>query len=138
MKTYSNISFKRSRHCGFSLVEMLIVVAILAIMSAIVLNSFSQGQRSTIIETVNRRNAQAFATIASCAQLSGVDPVTGTDVQATMRQIVNGITPTAGPMSGKAFRIAGLSDDDIAGAAYYLRIANGQLFYLADQPMKPY
>lgn len=138
MKRYSTASFKRIRRSGFSLFEMLLTVGILGILSAIVVNSFSQSKRDVIIETVNRRNAQAFATVTYCAQLAGIDPVVGTDVEATMRLVVIGVTPTSGPMSGRAFRISGMSDDDITGAAYYLNIDHGQLLYLADKAMKTY
>ncbi len=138
MKTHFPPSIKRPPQTGFSLFEMLLVVAVIGVLSAIVVGSFSQGKRDVVVETVNRRNAQAFATIATCAQISGANPVTDTDVVATMQRIVVGITPTAGPMSGKTLRISGMNSDDLAGAAYYLRIANGQLLYMADEPMKTY
>jgi prepilin-type N-terminal cleavage/methylation domain-containing protein len=138
MKSISNHSCKLARRSGFSLFEMLLVIAIIGILSAIVIGSLSQPNRDVIVETVNRRNAQAFATIALCAQLAGADPVVGTDVQASMQQVVNGVTPVAGPMTGQSFRIYGVGPDDIAGAAYYLRIANGQLLYMDNEPMKTY
>ena len=138
MKTHSSRLIKRTRQAGFSLFEMLLVVAVIGVLSAIVVSSFSQGKRDVVVETVNRRNAQAFATIATCAQISGANPVIDTNVLATMQRIVVGVTPTSGPMSGKTLRISGMNSNDLAGAAYYLRIANGQLLYMADEPMKTY
>ena len=127
---------QRLRCCkGFSLFELLLVVAIVGIMASVALTSFAQGKRDIVIETVHRRNAQAFATIAECAQLSGVDPVIGTDVEATLKNIVAGVTATNGALKGRTFRIFGLSDTDVTGAAYYMRIADGKLYYEADKPI---
>lgn len=115
--------------------ELLLTVGVLGIIAALALTSFSQGQRDIVIESVHRRNAQSFSTISECAQLSGVDPVVGTDVEATMKNIVAGVTPTDGVMKGRTFRIFGLSNEDITGAAYYMNITNGKLMYEADKPI---
>ncbi len=120
---------------GFSLFELLLTVAVLGIMAGVALTSFSQGQRDIVIESVHRRNAQSFSTIAECAQLAGVDPVIGTDVEATMRNIVVGVTATDGAMKGRTFKIYGISDADIGGAAYYMNITNGKLMYEANKPI---
>jgi len=134
-----NIQIQKSQRLkpsrGFSLLELLITVAVLGIMVSIALTSFTQGQRDVVLETVHRRNAQALGTIAECAQLAGVDPVQGTDVTATIRKIVEGVTPPDGAMKGRIFRLNGLTEDDVNGAAFYLKISHGKLEYEADKPI---
>lgn len=120
---------------GFSLFEVLICLAVVGIMAAIALNSFTQGKRDIVNGAINRRNAQAFATIAECAQLAGADPVQGTDVMATLRKIMEGVTPGSGPMAGRTFKIMGMGGQDAADAAYYMKIDHGKLVYEADKPV---
>ena len=94
----------------------------MGIMASVALTSFAQGKRDIVIETVHRRNAQAFATIAECAQLSGADPVIGTDVEATLKNIVAGVTATDGALKGRTFRIFGLSDNDVTTVEMLLEL----------------
>lgn len=135
METQTSKSQRLKLQQGFSLVELLVTVAVMGILASVALNAFSQGQRDVVVETVHRRNAQSFATIAECAQLAGVDPVQGTDVVATLQKIVEGVTATDGVMKGRTFRIFGLTNEDVDGAAYYMKIANGALVYEADKPI---
>jgi prepilin-type N-terminal cleavage/methylation domain-containing protein len=139
---YLSISFynmkphKATRYtAGFSLIELLVIMMILGVLAGIALSSLSSS-RQAARESVARKNAQQFASIALSAQIAGADPVAAT-VDATLTALDTGVTPTSGAFANRSFRIGGLADDDISRAAYYLEIANGQLAYLANKPNNP-
>ena len=129
---------RRTSRKGFSLFEVLVCLGIVGIMASIALNSLTQSKRDLVIETMNRRNAQAFATIATCAQCAGVDPIDSSGLEGTLKNIIAGVTVTSGPLEGRTFRINGLSTTDIPGAAYYLKQTDGKLIYEADKTIRHY
>ena len=124
------------RRKGYSLFEVLICLAVVGIMVSIALANLTQAKRDLVIETMNRRNAQAFATIALCAQVAGIDPVIEDNLPSTLQNIITGVTAPSGPFEGRTFRINGLTHEDIPGAATYLKLADGKLIYEGDKAVQ--
>lgn len=112
---------------GFSLFEVLMFLAVLGIMLSIAVPMMSQNDG--LYATRDRRNAQELASTAMMARASGLDFVQGDSVIETVRSVVRGGTPVRGAMKGRVFVVPGLSEEDIQGAAKYLRIQDGELLY---------
>jgi prepilin-type N-terminal cleavage/methylation domain-containing protein len=113
---------------GFSLIELLVTIAILGVLSSIALFSMS-GVNQNAKDTRDRRNAQELAFVCSNAQAAGVDFVTGNSVESTVKSIVQGGEPPDGAFAGKFFGLPGLLENDQTSAAKYLQIDNGVLNY---------
>lgn len=112
---------------AFSLFEVLMFVAILGVMVSLTIPMF--GNVDTMYATRDRRNAQELASICMTAQAAGLDFVQGGSVLDTVREIVRGGMPVRGALRGHLFVVPGLSEEDIAGAAKYLIIQEGELRY---------
>ncbi len=100
-------------------------IAILGVLTALALPSFSY--RDSCQNAVNLRNAKEIANIATAASLAGVDLVVAGDLQATITNLVNGVSPANGPFRGRVFRITGMSEETLAGAMQYLRVLGSEL-----------
>lgn len=118
---------------GFSLVEMLIVIAVLGVMAAIALNNLTN-HREVIKQTRNRRNAQEMASLCIAAQAAGVSFVVPGDPAQTARNAVIGATATNGSFAGKTFRLPGLQEEEIVAAAYYLDVQGTEVMYNGTRP----
>lgn len=119
-------------HCsrsqrGFSLFEILLFLGILGVILGITVPMFSQSD--TIYAARDRRNAQELSSTCMMAQAAGLNFVQGENVVEAIRAIVRGGMPTQGAMKGRLFVVPGLSDEDVQGAARYLRILEGELRY---------
>lgn len=129
MKLNSPTSTPAGRKAGFSLFEMLTFVAILGIMVTMAVPVFgnSQGAR----QAKDQRNAQNLCSLANAANAAGFNVTTGAgdDVTKPVKLLVDGITITKGPLKNRTFKVPNMSFEDMAGAAQYLEIKNGDLAY---------
>lgn len=118
----------RTKTSGFSLFEMLTFVCILGIMVAMAIPAF--GNSKSANQAKHQRNAQGFCSLACALSAAGVQVAQGTtDPKVAMKRISDGVTVTEGVLKGRLYILPHVSDDDIAGASQYVRIANGELVY---------
>ncbi|MDB6076235.1 MAG: hypothetical protein JWO89_3875 [Verrucomicrobiaceae bacterium] len=114
---------------GFSLFEMLLVVALIGIMTAIVVPTMTS--HSQYEAARNRRNAQEMTAVCASAQVAGLNFVIPGDLEATVRNILTGGAPADGAFKGQSFRASGIKEADALKALGYLQLQGGSLFYQA-------
>lgn len=123
-----NNTFRASFRPGLGLVELLMVVALLGLMTALVVPWFSGAERAT--QAKDKRNAQSFCSLYMAAEASGaVLAAEGRAVGDVLQALAQGVTITRGPLRGRTFRMPNLSAQDLEGAAQYLHLRDGQLIY---------
>lgn len=128
--TMKNIKLNTSRKAGFSLVEMLVVIAIIGIIAAIAIPNIGSLNDSARTAAA-KRNAQSIASVLNAAVAAGADLGT----IATSADLVDaaeaGVTPTDGAFSGKLFTSGEIDDDEEPSVAGYLTwdSANKQVKY---------
>ena len=128
------------KHCshprskaGFSLMELLLVVAIIGIISSVVVMMMGRRHYIDSREAVARKNAQQFVSLSMMAQAAGSDPVRA-DVMTTLQQLKAGVTASDGAFAGQTFRLSGVAEPDMQRASYYLELKDGELQYLPAKP----
>ena len=102
-------------------------IAVLGVILGIVVPMLSQND--AIYAARDRRNAQELCSTCVMAQAAELDFVQEDSVLDTVHAIVRGGVSVRGAMKGRVFVVPGLSEEDIQGAAKYLRIQNGTLVY---------
>jgi prepilin-type N-terminal cleavage/methylation domain-containing protein len=119
----------KSRPQAFSLIEMLVVIALVGIMASIGLAMIGGGSRETIEQVRDQRNAQEVASLTTAAMAAGAPVVTPGDMRATIQNLMEGTSPQSGYFSGTTFRLGHLRDEEITGALKYLEWRGDQPVY---------
>ncbi|MCG8601434.1 MAG: prepilin-type N-terminal cleavage/methylation domain-containing protein [Verrucomicrobiales bacterium] len=136
------INSKNAAKAGFSLVEMLVVIAVIGIIAAIAVPNIGRINDSAKDATY-RRNAQNLASVFASAQAAGHDFSNGgkRKEKAIIQQMITGATinDADSPFNGTYFGVPGLDATDAVsetdGAAKYLQFdaASQQLLYTGGQ-----
>ena len=118
----------KSSRAAFSLFELLMFVSILGILVTMAIPLF--GNTEPASRAKDQRNAQSFCYLASAAQAAGVNITSGTeDVEVVLRRLMDGVTVTSGPLSGRTFKFPDATDEVVSYASQFLKINNGSLIY---------
>jgi hypothetical protein len=130
-----------ARPHGFSFFEMMMFVAILGIIVAMVVPMW--GSNDAFYAARDRRNAQELVAISTMASAAGLN--FAKDDQGNIREnlleilsdISHGDSVKDGALKGRHFSVPGLSNEDIAGAANYVTLENGELRYSFEKMAMP-
>ncbi|WP_395747442.1 prepilin-type N-terminal cleavage/methylation domain-containing protein [Prosthecobacter sp.] len=118
-----NIKLNTSRKAGFSLVEMLVVIAIIGIIAAIAIPNIGNLNDSAR-DAAAKRNAQTVSSVLNAAIAAGVD-TTGWTTSTLLAKAQTGVTPTTGAFSGKLFTSGPINDTEESKVASYLTWDDG-------------
>ncbi len=118
----------RRRH-AFTLVEVLIVLALLGVISGSVIGWYAGNHRGLIEKLTNQRNAQEIVSIGVCATMGGAEFVVPDDKAATVRELVAGTVGQTGIWKGKIFRLANLDPEALTGALEFVKFDGEVLLY---------
>ena len=121
-----------SLKAGFSLVEMLVVIAIIGIIAAIAIPNIGNLNESAR-DAAAKRNAQSVASVLNAAVAAGADISSLTTPASIIDLAEAGVSPADGAFQGKTFTSGPIDDDEEAKAASYLSFdsANNQVKYNA-------
>lgn len=136
-----------STKAAFSLVEMLVVIAVIGIIAAIAVPNIGR-INDAAKDSTYRRNAQNLASTFASAQAAGYDfsktggtGATLANEAAIITAVINGATinNTSSPFNGAYFGVPGMkvseATSETAGAAKYITwdTTSGQLLYTGGQ-----
>ncbi len=119
-----------ARFHAFSIVEVLAVIAIIGILSAISIEYLGGYHRDVMLKVRDRRNAQEITALSMGATAAGAHVVVAGDMEGTIQNLVEGRKGTAGTFKGRIFRITTLTEEEIAGALKHLEWQQGMPSYV--------
>lgn len=125
----NRLSCHTQNSSGSSLVEVLAVVCLIGIFSSIALGWYGGENREAIERVINQRNAQEIVSLGVCATLSGAEFVVKGDKQATVVNLMVGVTGLQGQWKDKLFRLDNLNPSDLPGALTFVRFDSDLLLY---------
>lgn len=114
---------------GFSLLELLVVVTVIAIMCGLVIASYGGEHREAMRRMVDQRNAQEIVSLGVSATVAGADFVVAGDKQATVGRLIAGTVGRDGIWKGKTFRLGGIDEHRLPGALAFVKFEAGLLLY---------
>ncbi|MEM1295571.1 MAG: type II secretion system protein [Verrucomicrobiota bacterium] len=114
---------------ALSLVEMLVVVSIMGILTAIVVVPYTKVTRERTDQARNRVNAQQIVSMAQSAQAGGVSLVVPGDLDATLTLVIAGGTAPEGVFTGATFSLEGMDAESVEKAKTYLELDGSSLIY---------
>lgn len=118
--TMKNIKLNPSRKAGFSLVEMLVVIAIIGIIAAIAIPNIGNLNASAR-DASARRNAQTVASVVNAAIAAGADVSSIADTASAVSAAEAGtLSPTQGAFKGKVFTSGAINQEDRSTVINYL------------------
>jgi prepilin-type N-terminal cleavage/methylation domain-containing protein len=118
------------RCCAFSIVEVLVVIAIIGILSAISIAYLGGYHRDVMLKVRDRRNAQEITALSMGATAAGAPVIAVGDMESTIQNLIEGREGTVGTFKGRLFRITALTDEEIAGALKHLEWQHGMPTYI--------
>ena len=128
----TRLSHPISKECqalGFSLFEMLVVVAVVGILSGVAISWYGGNTQAAIQRVIHQRNAQEIVSMGVCATMSGANFVVQNNKLATAVNLIVGVTGQQGIWKGQLFRLGGLNPADLPGAMPFVKYDNGLLLY---------
>lgn len=105
---------------AFSIIEALIVVAVLGVLSASAMAFFSHYHRDVMLKVRNKRNAQEITALSMGATAAGAKVIQPGDMEGTILNLIEGRPGSIGTFKGRIFRISALTEEEIQGAMEYL------------------
>lgn len=117
-------SSRNQRVSAFSLVEMLLVIAVIGVISAIAIPTVSRINESAddAKARVNARNVQSLSEALAAFGVAHVIPDSMGGAEATTRLLREGVVLTEGPMAGTSFVLPGVSDEEVEKIGKYLQV----------------
>ena len=114
---------------AFTLVEVLIVLALLGVISGSVIGWYAGNHRELIERLTSQRNAQEIVSIGVCATMGGAEFVVPDDKAATVRELAAGTVGQTGIWKGKVFRLTSLDPEALSGALEFVKFDGQVLLY---------
>jgi type IV pilus assembly protein PilA len=124
-----HLNLKNTAAKGFSLVEMLVVIAVIGVIAAIAIPSIGSINASAQTATA-QRNAQSVVSMYTAGSAAGVVWAGGAVRNDKIAAVVAGDSPPNGAFVGKIFKVPNLALADQQASYIYIGIdANNDLFY---------
>jgi prepilin-type N-terminal cleavage/methylation domain-containing protein len=108
-------------HRAFSIVEMLIVIAVIGALSAVAIGFYSHYHRDVVLRVRDQRNAQEITALTMGATAAGAAVISLGDMKGTILNLIEGRNGTLGSFKGHVFQLSRLTDEEIEGAMQYLQ-----------------
>jgi len=123
----THLSIKHAAPRGFSLVEMLVVIAVIGVIAAIAIPNIGSVGNSAKVATA-QRNAQSIVSLYQYGTAAGI-AWAGADRNAKIQSVVTGAVPSDGAFAGKSFKLPSMSLADQQAAYKYVGFDGTDLFY---------
>ncbi len=133
MKTLPLRPFK-NKNAAMSLVELLLVIAIIGILTTVVLTYLNGDQKEVMDRVRDRRNAQEIASIIMGAEAAGAPVIAANDMEGTIENLMQGREGTQGTFKNRVFRLSRLSPVEVQGAMRFLEWHQGLPAYVGSHP----